>query len=111
MGQSRLHATPGRGYELERVRKAGISVISLNVSFDVVDRREAFPMIATFRHWVRQHEDHYALVDTVGDIERARAAGKLSVLFDIEGGNAVAEHPGLVEPFLPLGRPLNAFCL
>ena len=88
---------------LERVRKSGIDVISLNVSFDVVDPRDAFLMLATFRHWVRQHSEHYALVDTVADIETAKAQGRLVVIFDIEGGNAVAAHPGLVEIFYRLG--------
>lgn len=89
--------------QLERVRQAGIDLISLNISFDVVDPRDAFPMLATFRHWIREHSEHYTLVDTVADIEAAKAAGLLAVMFDIEGGNAVAEHPGLVELFYRLG--------
>lgn len=89
--------------QLERARKAGIDVISLNVSFDVVDPREAFVMLATFRHWIGERRQHYALVDSVAEIEAAKAKGRLSVFFDIEGGNAVAEHPGLVEVFYRLG--------
>jgi membrane dipeptidase len=89
--------------QLERVRKAGIDVVSLNVSFDALDPHDAFPMLATYRHWIRQHGEDYALIDSVADIERARAAGKLSIMFDIEGGNAVAAHPGLVELFYRLG--------
>lgn len=89
--------------QLERMRKTGIDLVALNISFDVVDPRDAFPMLATFRHWVREHGEHYSLVDTVADIERAKAAGKLAIMFDIEGGNAVAEHPGLVELFYRLG--------
>jgi membrane dipeptidase len=89
--------------QLERVRNAAIDVISLNVSFDLVDPRDAFLMLATFRHWIAQHSEHYALVDTVADIEAAKATGKLAVVFDIEGGNAVAAHPGLVEIFYRLG--------
>jgi membrane dipeptidase len=89
--------------QLERVRNAGIDVVSLNVSFDVVDPRDAFLMLATFRHWIGQHSEHYAFISTVADIEAARAAGRLAVMFDIEGGNAVAAHPGLVEIFYRLG--------
>jgi membrane dipeptidase len=89
--------------QLERVRKSGIDVISLNVSFDVVDPRDAFVVLATFRHWIGQHSEHYALADTVADIEAAKSQGRLSVIFDIEGGNAVAAHPGLVEIFYRLG--------
>jgi membrane dipeptidase len=89
--------------QLERVRKAGIDVISLNVSFDGVDPDDAFKVLATFRHWVSQHPEHYVLADTVADIEAAKRGGRLSVIFDIEGGNAVAAHPGLVEAFYRLG--------
>lgn len=89
--------------QLERVRMSGIDVISLNVSFDVVDPNDAFKVIATFRHWVRRNSEHYVLADTVADIEAAKAAGRLAVIFDIEGGNAVAAHPGLVEIFYRLG--------
>ena len=89
--------------QLERVRESGIDLISLNISFDVVNPRDAFPILATFRHWVREHSEQYSLVDTVADIERAKGHGKLAVMFDIEGGNAVVEHPGLVELFYRLG--------
>ncbi len=89
--------------QLERLRTAGIDVVSLNVSFDVVDPRVAFPMLATFRHWIRHHQEHYTLVDSVADIERAKSQGRLAVVFDIEGGNAVADNPGLVEAFYRLG--------
>ncbi|MHB8815817.1 MAG: dipeptidase [Steroidobacteraceae bacterium] len=88
---------------LERLRQTGITLVCLNVSFDVVDPTEAFVMIATFRHWLRERPEHYVLADGVADIERAKKAGQLAVVFDIEGGNAVAAHPGLVEVFYRLG--------
>ena len=89
--------------QLERVRNAGIDLVSLNISLDVVDPDEALPMLATFRHWIRLHADHYVLAETVADIEGARASGRLAVVFDIEGGRAVERHPGLVEVFYKLG--------
>ncbi len=89
--------------QLERVRKAGFNVISLNVSFDVVDPREAFPMLASFRHWLQNRPEQYRLIETAADIDAAKANGQLAVCFDIEGGNAVAAHPGLVELFYRCG--------
>jgi membrane dipeptidase len=89
--------------DLERVRNAGVNVISLNVSFDLADPNDAFKMLATFRHWILRHNEHYVLVNTVAEIEAAKAQGRLAVFFDIEGGNAVAAHPGLVEVFYRLG--------
>lgn len=89
--------------QLERVRRAGINVVSLNISFDVVASHDAFPMLATFRQWIRERSDEYALIQSVADITDAKASGRLAVMFDIEGGNAVAAHPGLVEVFYRLG--------
>lgn len=89
--------------QLERVRKAGIDVLSLNVSFDLVPPHEAFGVLATFRNWIAEHSEHYALVDSVFDIEIAKSQGRLAVVFDIEGGSAVAAHAGLVEIFYRLG--------
>lgn len=89
--------------QLARVRQAGFDVISLNVSFDAMDPREAFPMLASIRHWLQQRPGQYRLIDTVADIEAAKALGQLAVCFDIEGGNAVAAHPGLVELFYRSG--------
>lgn len=89
--------------QLERVRRSGINVVSLNISMDVTPPEEAFLMLAAFRHWIGRHSEQYRLVDTVADIEKAKAGGKLAVTFDIEGGNAVAAHPGLVEIFYRLG--------
>lgn len=89
--------------QLERVRRSGVDVISLNITFDVVDPSDVFLTLATFRHWIREHSEHYVLADTVADVKRAKAQGRLAVMFDIEGGNAVAAHPGLVEIFYRLG--------
>lgn len=89
--------------QLERLRRVGIDVVSLNVSFDLLSPQETFGMLATFRHWVREHSEHYSLVNTVADIDAAKAHGRLGIVFDIEGGNAVALHPGLVEVFYQLG--------
>jgi len=89
--------------QLERVRAAGIDVVSLNICFDAVDPRQAFAVLATFRNWIEEHSDRYALANSVLEIEEAKAQGRLAVVFDIEGGNAVAEHVGLVEIFYRLG--------
>ena len=89
--------------QLERVRRAGVDVISLNVSMDVMNPSDAFLVLATFRRWIAERSEHYELVETIADIKAAKAQGQLAVVFDIEGGNAVAAHPGLVEIFYRLG--------
>jgi membrane dipeptidase len=89
--------------QLERMRTSGVTVVSLNISFDVVPPEMALLMLATFRQWVRDHEDRFLLADSVTDIRRAKLEQKLAVIFDIEGGNVVASHPGLVEIYYRLG--------
>jgi len=89
--------------QLARHKAAGVSLVALNVSFDVHPPETAFTMLALFRRWVLQHAEDYLLAETAADIERAKQDGKLAVVFDIEGGRAVERHPGLVEIFYRLG--------
>lgn len=89
--------------QLARHRAAGVSVVSLNVYFDVCAPESAFSMLASFRHWIARHPEDYVLAQAVRDIEAAKRSGKLAVMFDIEGGRAVEAHPGLVEAFYRLG--------
>jgi membrane dipeptidase len=43
------------------------------------------------------------VVDAAEDLERARTTGRLAVSFDIEGANAIADQPSLVELYYDLG--------
>jgi membrane dipeptidase len=89
--------------ELERHRSVGTSIVLLNVSFDLKPWHHGFKMLATFRAWLARHPDRYLLIETVADIHRAKAAGKLGVAFNLEGGCAVDDLPELVEPYYALG--------
>jgi membrane dipeptidase len=89
--------------QLERYRKAGVDVVSLNVGFDAFPWDNTVRMLAHFRRWIRQHERQYVLVETVSDIDRARQEGKLAVTFDIEGGCALDGQLSLVELYYDLG--------
>ena len=60
-------------------------------------------MIAQFRRWLAEREDQYVLVGTTDAIERARRERKLAVMFDIEGMNAIADQPSLVQFYYDLG--------
>jgi membrane dipeptidase len=89
--------------QLSRHKAAGVSLVSLNVSFDAEPPEKAFPMLAAFRQWIARHPEDYVLAGSVADVEAAKRAGKLAVVFDIEGGRAVEPHPGLIEVFYRLG--------
>jgi membrane dipeptidase len=89
--------------QLSRCKAAGVSLVILNICFDMHPAETAFPMLASFRQWISRHPADYVLAQTVADIEEAKCDGKLAVVFDIEGGKAVEPHPGLVEVFYRLG--------
>jgi membrane dipeptidase len=89
--------------QLARHKKAGVSVVFLNVYMDMYPPETAFRMLAVFRHWISRHPGEYVLAQSIEDIERARVEGKLAIAFDIEGGNAVEAHPGLIEVIYRLG--------
>lgn len=89
--------------QLERHRRAGATLVVLNVSFDQFPWHHAFKMLATFRAWLRARPDEFMLVDTVRDIREAKESARLGVAFDIEGGVAVDDLPELVEPYYALG--------
>jgi membrane dipeptidase len=89
--------------QLERYRRSGVSVVSLNIHFGELAWQSALVMLAQFRHWIGYRADRYRLAETVKDIAAAKAAGQLAVFFDIEGGIPVEPHVGLVEVYYRLG--------
>ncbi|MBL9049791.1 MAG: membrane dipeptidase [Tabrizicola sp.] len=98
-----IFPAPGRGWEaLRAYRDAGFSHVSLNVGFDLLDGAHA---LATARDWSRRiaASDWAQMAGSLAGIEAARAAGKLSVAFDIEGAVALGGDAGNVEVFHQLG--------
>lgn len=89
--------------QLERYRAAGVNAVALNVGYGEQGIEEHVRMIAQFRRWLAAREADYVLVETTADIERARREGKLAVMFDIEGMNAVADQASLVQLYYDLG--------
>lgn len=89
--------------QLERYRKSGFDVVSLNVGFDTVPWENTRLLIAHFRQWLQAHSDRYLLIGSVSDIEAARRSNRLGICFDIEGGCALNETLGMVEFYYELG--------
>ena len=89
--------------QLERYRRAGVTVVALNVHFGETPWHEAFATLALFRNWLRRHSDQYRLIDSVDDVLCAKAAGQVGVFFNLEGGVPVERHLGFVELFYRLG--------
>ncbi len=89
--------------QLARYADSGFDVACLNVGFDAVPWENTLRMIASFRAWIRNHEDSLLQVRTVDDIRLARESGRLGVCFDIEGGSALNGDLNLVESYYELG--------
>ncbi len=60
-------------------------------------------VIAAFRARLSAQPDRYVLPETVADIERAAATGRLAVGFDLEGALPLLEEPAMVALYARLG--------
>ncbi len=89
--------------DLARYRAVGVDVVMVNVGFGEHSVGEHIRMLASLRDWVARNTDHYRVIDTVADIEAARAAGQLAVGFDIEGANAIDDQLSLIRLYRQLG--------
>jgi membrane dipeptidase len=89
--------------QLKRYRDAGVDAATINIGFGDNSIEEHVRVIASMRHWLAAHADNYLIAGSVADIRRAKAEGKLAVLFDIEGMKAVDDQPSLVKLYYDLG--------
>jgi len=89
--------------QLARYRASGVDTVSLNVGFDALPRENTLGVLNHFREWLMARPEEYVLVDKVDDVIRARAEGKLSVSFDIEGGSSLDGELSRVSRYYELG--------
>lgn len=89
--------------QLERCRKAGFTVVSVNVGFGDMSPEQHLRLLATFRRWLKQRPESYVLARRAEDVRVAKQTGRLAVFFDIEGAGAVSDQLGLVELYYDLG--------
>lgn len=89
--------------QLERYRKAGVTVVSINVGFGEQGIEPHVRILAHFRRWLLARPDSYVLVQSVADVERAKSSGRLGVFFDIEGANAIDDQVSMVQLYYDLG--------
>lgn len=89
--------------QLERHRAAGANVLILNVGFGEHGPEHHLQMLATFRAWLSDRPHEYHIIETLADIETAKAQGKLAIGFDIEGANAIADRIELIGQYHELG--------
>lgn len=89
--------------QLQRHRAAGFDAVTVNIGFGEMGPEPHLRMLAALRHWLLARPDEYVLIEQADDVERAHGSGRLAVGFDIEGANAVADQPSLVQLYYDLG--------
>lgn len=89
--------------QLERYRKAGITVASINVGFADIPWTDHLRVLAFMRQWIAKRPEAYRLIGKVDDVELCKREGKLGIVFDIEGMCPVQDNLSLVQTFYELG--------
>lgn len=88
--------------QLRRLHDAGVDAVTLNIGFGDHTPAEHLATVAWFREWLSSHAA-YLLVASASDLDRARAEGRLAVMFDIEGARAIGDRLDLVARYRELG--------
>ncbi|MGH8298414.1 MAG: dipeptidase [Steroidobacteraceae bacterium] len=89
--------------QLERYRKAGVTVASLNVGFAKIPWAEHLRVLSFMRRWIAARPDSYRLIAAADDVHICKREGKLGIVFDVEGMCPVEDHLSLVQTFYELG--------
>ena len=88
---------------LDAWRDAGVSYVSINVGFDVMDWQDTLATLAAYRRFVLDRPERFVLVDNAADIDRARKENRFALSFDIEGMNALNGNLDMVSLYHALG--------
>lgn len=83
--------------------KVHANFLSLNIGYDAVPWENAIRSVAAYRHWLEQRADRFILVETVGDVLRAKREGKLAIAFDLEGAGPLTDQLSMLSLYHRLG--------
>lgn len=88
---------------IDQLRACGLNHVSINVGMDMNPVSQIMAVIAGYRATIAAHPEKYVQVNSVADIERARAGGQISIAFDLEGAMPLLEQPDMVALYAQLG--------
>ncbi|TDQ82162.1 membrane dipeptidase [Dongia mobilis] len=88
---------------LQRHRAAGATFVSVNVGMDFNPLAQCIRVIAGFRDWIGKHPQDFILAETLDDVRRAKAEGKLAVAFDLEGSMMLDDDLAMLGLYRDLG--------
>lgn len=89
--------------QLERYRRAGVTVASINVGFARIPWTEHLRVLSFMRQWIARRPESYRLIGTADDVHVCKREGKLGIVFDVEGMCPVEDNLSLVQTFYELG--------
>ena len=88
---------------LDRYRASGVDFVSLTVNEFANPLAGTLLHVASVRQGIRERSDEMALVESVEDIERAKAGGKLAVGFHFQETNPLEGSLAMIEVYYRLG--------
>jgi membrane dipeptidase len=89
--------------QLRRWEEADVDYLSINVGFDAYPWERTVLTLAAFRHWIAARPERFLLVDTVDDIRRAKAEGRMAIAFDLEGAVSLNGQLSMLQLYHELG--------
>lgn len=98
-----VDALPSHLTQLERLQRAGVQMVSLNVGYGEMSLSEHLTVLSAVRAWLLDRPDQYQIVSEVADIDEAAQAGRLAVAFDVEGVRPLDGSETTLEDFYSLG--------
>ncbi|EAR10034.1 dipeptidase [Reinekea blandensis] len=84
-------------------RDAGVDVVSVNVGMDFNPVADILRIIACFRNVIERRNQDFLFAESLADVDRAQATGRLAVSFDLEGSMMLQDRPESVDSFYRLG--------
>lgn len=92
--------------ELRRYRDSGVDVVSINVTFDMIEPPEGLKVAQYFSDWIGEQEDIF-VAHSIDDLKRV--GDQLAVVFDIEGAVAIEDDLNQINAYADLGvRTISA---
>lgn len=96
-----LRCEPDFMPELRRYSQAGVDVVSINVTFDLIEPEAGLGVARYFADWISNQDDMYVPL-SASDLT-GNQGKRLAVVFDIEGAGAVEHNLDLLHDYAALG--------
>ncbi len=88
---------------VRRWRASGVDVVSLNIGYGEMDLDAHLGLGRQMREALSAWPDEVVLADAPEDLDRAKASGRLAVVFDVEGAAPLGQDVAGVEGLRALG--------